>query len=253
MNKRLIVLAALALSACGGSNSSGGGSSAGADPQGLYLGTLENPSAGSNDLMWFLVDANHEAVMVDQTSGDIYRFSTLSVSGDSFSGAYTSYTFTTSSGLLSSTTTITPGSGNGSASFTPQSTVSGYLASSSSSVPAYSFDGTYEQAQYDTAAAFATIAGTYTFKIGSTSYSLGVTQFGGFTLTYGSCYGSGTLTIPDAGYNAYELSGSIDCSGTEEDITGLAYFTAATSSTSAELTLEYDNGSSEAVQAVAEQ
>src|ERR1700741_5095149 len=119
MNKRLIVLAALALSACGGSNSGGGSASANADPQGLYLGTLENPSAGSNDLMWFLVDANHQAVMVDTTSGDIYRFSTLSLSGDSFGGAYTSYAFTTTSSGLSSSTTITPGSGNGSASFAP--------------------------------------------------------------------------------------------------------------------------------------
>jgi hypothetical protein len=253
MNKSLIVLAAVALSACGGSNSGGGSASGGADPQGLYLGTLENPSAGTNDLMWLLIDANHQAVMVDTSSGDIYRFSSFSVSGDSFSGAYTSYTFTTTSSGLSSTTTITPGSGNAGASYAPQSTVSGYLASSSSSVPAYSFDGTYEQSQYDSTAAFATIAATYTFKVGSTSYSLGVTQFGGFTITYGSCYGSGTLSIPDASYNAYELSGSINCSGTMEKITGLAYYTAAAGSTPAELTLEYDNGSNSAVQAVAQQ
>lgn len=88
MNKHLIVLAVLGLAACGGSNSGGG--SSGGDPQGLYLGTLENPAAGSNDLMWLLVDARHQAVMVDTTTGDIYRFTSFSTSGNSFSGAYTS-------------------------------------------------------------------------------------------------------------------------------------------------------------------
>ena len=128
MKNYLMVLSALGLAACGGS--SGGGSASSGDPQGFYQGTLENPAAGTNDLMWTLIDANHQAVMVDQTTGDIYRFTSFSASGDSFSGAYTSYSFS-SSGLLSTTTTTTVGNGNYNSSFVPQSTISGYLASSS--------------------------------------------------------------------------------------------------------------------------
>ena len=165
MKNYLMVLSALSLAACGGSGDS---APAGGDPQGFYQGTLENPAAGTNDLMWVLIDANHQAVMVDQTSGDIYRFTSFSASGDSFSGAYTSYSFS-SSGLLSTTTTTTVGNGNYNSSFVPQSTISGYLASSSTSTPVYSFDGTYEQAQYVLAASFSTIAGSYSFKNGSTT------------------------------------------------------------------------------------
>ena len=251
MKNHLIVLSALGLAACGGS-SGGGGSTANGDPQGYYLGTLENPAAGTNDLMWTLIDANHQAVMVDQTTGDIYRFTSLNTSGDSFSGAYTSYTFT-SSGLLSSTTTTAVGNGSYNSSFVPQATISGYLASSSTSTPVYSFDGTYEQAQYVLAASFAAIAGSYTFKNGSTSVSLDVTNTGSFTLSYTGCTASGSITIPDAAYNAYELGGSLNCSGAIQNITGLASFTPAAGSTAAELTLEYDNGTSLAVQAVAKQ
>ncbi len=250
MKNYLMVLSALSLAACGGS--SGGGSASSGDPQGFYQGTLENPAAGTNDLMWTLIDANHQAVMVDQTTGDIYRFTSFSASGDSFSGAYTSYSFS-SSGLLSTTTTTTVGNGNYNSSFVPQSTISGYLASSSTSTPVYSFDGTYEQAQYVLAASFSTIAGSYSFKNGSTSVSLDVTDTGSLTLSYTGCTGSGSITIPDTAYNAYELSGSLNCSGAIQNITGLASFTPAAGSTAAELTLEYDNGTSLAVQAVAKQ
>ena len=251
MKIHLIILSALSLAACGSSNSGGGSGASGGDPQGFYLGTLENPAAGTNDLMWFLVDANHQAVMVDQTSGAIYRFTSFSVSGDGFGGAYTSYTF--SGGGLFSSATTTVGGGNASASFVPQSTVSGYLASSSTSVPVYSFDGTYQQAQYGLAASFAAIAGSYTFKNGSTSVTLVVSGSGSFSLSYSGCTGAGSFTIPDAAYNAYELGGSISCSGAVQNITGLASFTPAAGGTPAELTLEYDNGSSAAVQAVAKQ
>jgi hypothetical protein len=123
----------------------------------------------------------------------------------------------------------------------------------SASVPVYSFDDSYQQSLYGLAASFATIAGGYTFSSGLNTVTLLVTSTGNFALTYSGCTGAGTFTIPDPTHNAYELSGSLSCSGSVQAITGLASFTPASGSTAAELTLEYDNGSSAAVEAVAKQ
>lgn len=201
--------------------------------------------------MWGLVDANHQAVFVDQTSGAIYRYSKLNVSNAGFNGNFISYT--PISGTLPNTGTLALSSGKAQSGFVPQTSLTGYLAFSGGGLPVYSFDDTYQAAQYSLAASFATIAGVYSFSVGSNTASLRVTGGGSFTLSYTGCSGAGSLTIPNAAYNAYELSGTLTCSGSTQVITGLASFTPASGSTAAELTLEYDNGSSLAVQAVAKQ
>jgi hypothetical protein len=201
--------------------------------------------------MWGLIDANHQAVFVDQTSGAIYRYATFAVAASSFSGSFVSYTPSTDALGISSGVTV--GQGSAHASFAPRYSITGYLGFSSAGLPAYSFDDSYQQSLYGLAASFATIAGTYSFTSGSNSVTLTVTGKGAFTLSYSGCSGSGSFAIPNASYNAYELSGSLSCSGSTQTITGLASFTPASGSTAAELTLEYDNGSSQAVEAVAKQ
>ena len=201
--------------------------------------------------MWGLVDANHQAVFVDQTSGAIYRYSNLSVSGASFSGSFVSYTPT--SGTLPGSSSLVVSRGKAQSSFVPQSSLTGYLAFSSGGLPVYSFDDSYQPSQYGRTASLATIAGTYTYSLGSGSATLVVANSGGFTLSYSGCTGKGSFTVPNPFYNAYELSGALSCSGSAQAITGLASFTPASGSATAQMTLEYDDGSSLAVQAVAKQ
>jgi hypothetical protein len=220
----------------------------------LYLGILENPAAGDSDSMWGLIDARHQAVFVDQSSGAIYRLSSLTIAGGAFKGTFLCYT--PSSAPFAGTPLgggASVSSGTVQSSFSSQASLTGYLASSSASLPVYSFDDSYQSSLYNLAASLSTIAGTYTFSSGSISVTLNITISGSFTLAYNSCSGKGAFSIPDPNHNAYELSGSLTCSGATSAITGLASFTPASGSTAAQLTLEYDDGSSLAVEAVAKQ
>jgi hypothetical protein len=194
--------------------------------------------------MWGLIDAKHQAVFVDRTAQAVYRYTSFAVSGSKFSGGYVSFTPSSSGGAAI-------GSGTAHSSFAPGDSLTGYLASSDAKLPAYSFSDSYQSTLYDTPAAFATIAGTYAFSGSPPSGSLTIKADGSFTLSYSGCTAKGNLSIPDPAHNAYELSGTQTCSATTIDITGLASYTPPAGVAAAEITFEYDDGKSVAVQAVA--
>jgi hypothetical protein len=197
--------------------------------------------------MWGLIDARHQAVFVDQSSGAVYRYSGFSFGGGKFSGGFVS--FTPSSSPAGGAATV--GSGTAHSSFSPGDSLTGYLAFSDASLPVFSFSDSYQPALYDTPAAFATIAGSYTVGSAPSSGSLVVAADGSFTLSNGSCSTAGRFSIPDAAHNAYELAGTQTCSGTALAVTGLASFTPAAGTAKATLTYEYDDGKTTAVQAAA--
>ena len=197
--------------------------------------------------MWALIDAGHQGVIVDQVNNSVYRFSGLSFSGTHFTAAYTSYT-----SPLGGAETI--GQGNARSAVIQQTSITGYLASSNPGLPVFSFNDSYQQALYEMPASFATIAGTYSAQIGLSTLTLTVSSSGGFTLSYGGCSATGKLTIPDARFNAYELSGGLGCpGGNATAISGLASFIPAAGSTAAGMMLEFDDGASQAMGAVVRQ
>lgn len=252
MKKSLVAAAsALLLAACSdGLGGSSGTPTPNTDPGGYYEGTLDNSFTGSTDTLVGLIDDNGKGVFIDETNFAVLRITRLVVSGNDIAGDLQAY--------------AAPGSQFPNGSSVDAGTFVGSVAEHSSASGSATLDGgaadafslTYESSLYQLGASFTTIAGSYNFQAQTTAG----TDSGTFTVdSNGTFSGSDTLgctisglaIIPNAAYNAYELSGSTVCPATTIDFTGLATYAPASGGTPAQLTLEYDNGSSFAAVATA--
>lgn len=210
---------------------------------------MHNASSGTTDTVLGLVDENRQAVFIDQTSPAIFRFTHLTVSGNDFTGTFNA--FAGANQTFPNGQTTDTGSASGTiaqrASLSGAATVGGSSASST-------FNLSYQKSLYELPASFTTVAGSYSFTISTSSgqdtVNFAVASDGSFSGSDSfGCTFSGTFSIPDARYNAYEFSGANTCGGNAYHFTGLAAYQPPAAGSSARLTLEYDNGRDIAVAA----
>ena len=215
------------------------------------MGTLANGSTGTNDTIVGIIDENAQAVFIDRTNFAIYRFSTLAVSGDNFTASFHAFAGAGNvfpNGQQTDTGTVT-------GTIAQHSSISG-SASIGGATGSAPFNASYQKALYEMPASYATIAGTYSYSLntsqGTDNATFTVTSDGKFSGSDNfGCTFSGVLNVPSSTYNAYEVGGSSNCSGTMTGFTGFATYAPASGNTPANLTIEYDNGSTLAVAAVA--
>ena len=236
------LLAACMLAGCGGGTpTSVSLSGSDAMPGGIYLGTVHSNLTNTNlQAVGIVTEAGHAKVAAADSTGNngaIYALSTITPNGQDFSATFDAY--------AQGNTVFANGGTTGSG------TVSGTIISRSSINATYSGPGndsgtaslTYQQSLYEQPASLSIIAGTYSF--GYTDQS-GASQTASITIDSGGaisgsdtagCTFAGQLQVPDASYNAYDGSVTQTCSQTSVTFDTVGFFTPATSSTPAELSL----------------
>lgn len=257
-SKCLAAFGCVVLTACGGGSIDGSGSGNGSngsanngDPAGIYSGTVQNSTSGTTDTLIGVIDANHQAVFVDQTNPAIFRFTSLSVSGNSFTGTFNAYAG--SGQVFPNGQVMDSGTANGT--FVPQSSLSATTTVGGNSLLS-TIAVQYQASLYEIPASFTTVMGTYSYSITTSSgidtSTIAIASNGTFSGsdTFGCTY-SGSLTIPDTTRNAYEINGSTTCGGAASAFTGLGTYVPASNISPAQITFEYDDGSTVAVAATA--
>lgn len=240
---------------------------------GIYTGTLT--TASGTDNIYAVIDSSGGGVIIDTSNPGITRFTIASVDDK---GGFTAPTtsFAGSGFSIVGGTAATSGSISGTlngktsddiSSTASRSTITGDLLTSlGASQP---FTLTYQSSAYeDNVTSLSTIV---TPKSGSASAALSYsyTPAGSTTLTTVSltlssvqqttstnpsypftgtdslgCTYSGVISMPDSGYNAFDLGMTVSCNGTTYSRSGLAYVNGTSPTT---LTMEYNDSGSFAV------
>lgn len=244
---------------------------------GIYTGTLT--TATGTDNVYAVIDSTGAGVMIDTTNPSITRFTISSVDDKGYFIAPTSSFASSGFGVVGGIA-VTSGSisgtveGSSSESITEDTSsgrdkISGDLYTSAGASQPYTL--TYQSSSYeDNVVALSTIV-TPTSSTGAATLSYSYTPAGSTTLTTVSlslssvqqtsttnssypftgtdslgCSYSGSISMPDSSYNAFELSMTVNCNGSSSTRTGLAYVNGTSPTT---LTIEYNDSANFAVAA----
>ncbi|MGH8457053.1 MAG: hypothetical protein ACRETW_08085 [Stenotrophobium sp.] len=218
---------------------------------GIYQGTLNNPATSKTDIIFALIDENGSAVLIDQTSPAILTFNIAVDSNDNFTSGYTSFS---GSGLGISNGAGTTAGNSISGSVSPRSSITGTITPSGGAGAAFTLN--YNAEDYENPVAATVPNGTYVFQYTDSTVTPAVTKTATLTFNNGAITGSdnsgacnftGTVTTPSNNYNGYDLSLTGACSGTAFTRSGLAEYNPASGGNTANLTLEYNDGSGFAI------
>ncbi|MDR3418943.1 MAG: hypothetical protein P4L83_22435 [Nevskia sp.] len=253
---QIVILSALALSACGGSDSGGSGGSSGTGGSsesssgpgsgdaaaGLYYGTLTTGSGKSAKSITLvgLIDANGNGQFVEK--GGTKALPTFEVlSPGPFSTSRTTYSFSVPYVLYGSS----PTKGTLDASVNPGNNISGSLTEGGSTTPTATFLLGYQGASWEIPSSLTTIAGTYsgTFVYDRTTYSPTLSIDGAGAISGhdpNGCKYSGTVSVPDSTRNGYELSLTSSCHSSLP-LTGVGAYFAKKGTTPAYFRAALDN------------
>lgn len=247
---------------------------------GIYTGTLT--TASGTDNVYALIDSNGAGVIIDTTNPSITRFTVSSVDDNgNFTSPTTSFAgagfgavggSTATSGSISGTVN---GSSSDSDSLTSsdnssgRNTITGDLYTSAGASQPFTL--TYQPNSYeDNVVSLSTIV-TPTNSSGAATLRYSYTPANSTSLTTVSltlssvqqtsttnasytftgndslnCTYSGTISMPDSSYNAFELNMTVACNGSSSNYTGLAYVNGTSPTT---LTVEYNDTAAFAVAA----
>lgn len=230
-------VAAAALAAgCG----SGGGGISGVATQsvgGAWVGTFTQGTTTDN--VQGVIDEAGRGYFLDTSNGVIYRLS-AGANGDAIAGSFRA--FAPSGFQFANGSTFLDGTIAG----TAQQRLRLSGTTSSAAGGNSTFVVNYDRAAYELAASFATIAGTYGFATANDTVTITISNSGAVTgSTTQGCTLNGSVTVVNPTFNAYRFAASAVCPGAAaQNVTGLASFLPATSTSVARLLLAYDDNSS---------
>jgi len=205
----LFLVTTLAVAGCGHDHCYYCGGSYGADPSGIYEGSLTDTVTQQTTPAVAVIDENGDGRMMAQ-SGTYYRFNQVNTSGYS----------------VSSSVSVFPGNGStiaGSLNGTlTQAGLSGTLTASGSDAQSLSlnFDNNYYLSS-----SLPTLAGSWTYTGSSFSLNLNIQSSGAFTGTdSNNCTYGGYFNLVDPQYNAYSENFTLTCGTASTSYFGLSYF-----------------------------
>jgi len=205
----LFLVAALAVAGCGHDHCYYCGSSYGADPSGIYEGSLTDTVTQQSTPAVAVIDENGDGRMMGQ-SGTYYRFNQVNTSG---------YSVSSSVSVFPGNGSTIQGSLNGSLT---QAGLSGTLTATGSDPQSLSlnFDNNYYLSS-----SLPTLAGTWTYTSSSFTLNLSIQPSGAFTGSdSNSCSYSGYFNLVDPQYNAYSENFTLTCGTASTSYFGLSYF-----------------------------
>ena len=211
----LFVVAGLALAGCGHDNCFCDFCSSGADPSGIYEGSLTDTVSQQSTPAVAVIDENGDGRMMAQ-DGTYYSFG-ANTSGYNVFGNFLAFP--------GNGTTVS-GSYNGS--LTQSGLSATFTATGSDTATAsLNFDN-----NYFLASSLPTLAGNWTYTASSGfNLSLSIQSTGAFTGTDSSgCTYSGFFSLVDPNFNAYSESFSLTCGSASTSYNGLSYYIPAAGS-----------------------
>ena len=205
----LFLVTALAAAGCGHDHYYCCGGPSGADPSGIYEGSLTDTVTQQTTPAVAVIDENGDGRMMAQ-SGTYYRFNQVNTSGYS----------------VFSNVLVFPGNGS-----TIQGSLNGALtqAGLSATIKASGSDTQSLSLNFDNnyflSSSLPTLAGSWTYTSSSFSLNLSIQSGGAFTGTdSNNCTYSGYFNLVDPQYNAYSENFTLTCGTASSSYFGLSYF-----------------------------